>query len=391
MMIRILYILLSKILLSRSLLAFTKLIMRKRLNSIEAFNSNNKRSCYKEPPFQTYLPFKPENFECSRARLLTNSTSNCILNQSGNCVVLWMQRDQRVNDNHAFQYAQSVALSSNIPLKVVFNLVPQFLEATIRQYGFMIKGLQEVERLLRDKGIPLHLLLGDPLVNIPQFVFNHNATVLVTDFSPLRVGLNWVKGVALKLDDLQKQSTSGTGIPLVQVDAHNIVPCWVASDKLEYAARTIRPKIQCKLSVYLPSIPPLPSNNYNANDNHSSTLDCDPINWDAALDSLQIDRTVLEVDWIVPGAEAAWQKLQNFIDNRLRDYSAKRNDPNEHVCSDLSPYLHFGQISAQRIVLHLMSLKKEQKYAANIDSFVEELVIRRELSDNFCFCKKKTF
>jgi len=43
----------------------------------------------------------------------------------------------------------------------------------------------------------------------------------------------------------------------VQVDAHNIVPCWKASDKQEYSARTIRGKINSKLSTYLVEFPPI--------------------------------------------------------------------------------------------------------------------------------------
>lgn len=42
---------------------------------------------------------------------------------------------------------------------------------------------------------------------------------------------------------------------LLQVDAHNIVPCWVASPKLEYAARTIRGKITKLLPEFLTDFP----------------------------------------------------------------------------------------------------------------------------------------
>jgi deoxyribodipyrimidine photo-lyase len=58
-----------------------------------------------------------------------------------------MARDQKAMDNHALTYAQAVAQAHNVPLKVVFNLVPKFLEATIRQYGLMVKGLQETEQV----------------------------------------------------------------------------------------------------------------------------------------------------------------------------------------------------------------------------------------------------
>ena len=40
-----------------------------------------------------------------------------------------------------------------------------------------------------------------------------------------------------------------------QVDAHNVVPCWVASLKQEYSARTIRNKIHSQLSQFLVEFP----------------------------------------------------------------------------------------------------------------------------------------
>ena len=44
---------------------------------------------------------------------------------------------------------------------------------------------------------------------------------------------------------------------LFQVDAHNVVPCWIASDKQEYGARTIRKKIMDKLPEFLVEFPPV--------------------------------------------------------------------------------------------------------------------------------------
>ena len=40
-------------------------------------------------------------------------------------------------------------------------------------------------------------------------------------------------------------------IPFDEVDAHNVIPCWIASDKREYGARTIRSKIHKKLPEFL--------------------------------------------------------------------------------------------------------------------------------------------
>eukprot|EP01036_Dinobryon_divergens_P022679 gene22679-30961_t len=333
------------------------------------------------------LPFIPSDFIASRAKLLTNGDFNKSLNINGQCVIYWMSRDQRAEDNHAIHYAQSVALSLQKPLIVVFNLVPKFLQATLRQYGFMITGLKEVEACLRSKGIPFHLMMGDPTQNIPAFVKEQNAVILVSDFSPLRVGKGWVHSVAATLDsfsasDSSSSSSSGgssVSIPMVQVDAHNIVPCWVASNKLEYSARTIRSKIQSLLPTYLPHLPPPLAHNPRAS---PSLLDVFPlVDWDAALASLEIDRSVPEVQWISPGAAAAMATLTTFAEERLANYGEQRNDPNKQVASNLSPYFHFGQLSAQRAVVFLKSLKKN---ASSVDVFVEECVVRRELSENFC-------
>lgn len=69
-------------------------------------------------------------------------------------VVYWMSRDQRVHDNWALLYAQEAAVREKSPLAVVFCLVPEFLGATVRQYGFMLRGLEKVEKELKRFKIP---------------------------------------------------------------------------------------------------------------------------------------------------------------------------------------------------------------------------------------------
>ncbi len=108
-------------------------------------------------------------------------------------IIYWMSRDQRVHDNWALLFAQQLAIEKKKPLAVIFNLVPDFLEATIRQYGFMLKGLQEVEAELGRYNIPFFLLRGNPEVEIPKFIKKYNASVLVSDFDPLRIKRIWKK------------------------------------------------------------------------------------------------------------------------------------------------------------------------------------------------------
>jgi deoxyribodipyrimidine photo-lyase len=85
---------------------------------------------------------------------------------------------------------------------------------------------------------------------------------------------------------------------------------------------------------------------------------------------------------VLSGEKAARKMLQEFLQAKLAAYPDKRNDPNEDAQSNLSPYLHFGQIAAQRAALEVEESSAPRLARA---AFLEELVVRRELSDNFCF------
>jgi deoxyribodipyrimidine photo-lyase len=313
------------------------------------------------------------------------TAKNGKLPSGGDCVIYHMSRDQRVEDNHALIYAQGLAESRKVPLRVVFNLVPKFLEATVRQYGFMMDGLKEVESALRDKEIPFYLTMGNPVEKIPEFVEEHNAVALVCDFSPLRVPLMWTSQIAAAIDEGKSSA------PVVQVDAHNIVPVWIASPKLEYGARTLRGKLEKLLPTYLKQdMPPTKSNldyaSPPADGGGSFLKECNPVDWNKAMTTLEIDRTVKEVTWLRPGAAGARATFETFCTARLKDYGAKRNDPNLLVASEMSPYFHFGQISVQRCIMQVKALRI---HSESTNSFVEEAVVRRELSDNFCFYNKQ--
>jgi deoxyribodipyrimidine photo-lyase len=284
-------------------------------------------------------------------------------------VIYWMSREQRVHDNWALLFTQQIALEKKKPLAVIFNLVPDFLEATIRQYGFMLEGLLEVESELSRYNIPFFLLYGEPEKEIPKFIKNYNASTLVSDFDPLRIKRIWKKEVAKKIE-----------IPFYEVDAHNIVPCLYVSNKTEFAAYTIRPKIHKLLPEFLDEFSSIKKMSKVA------SLTADKVDWENVIRSLKVNREVKEVEWIKPGESAAALSLKNFLENRFEQYAEDRNDPNKNALSNLSPYLHFGQISAQRIALTVQQLYQNSPSA---DTFLEELIVRRELSDNFCYFNSK--
>ena len=283
-------------------------------------------------------------------------------------VIYWMSRDQRVRDNWALLYAQEQARRLRAPLAVVFCLVPDFLGATLRQYDFMFRGLEEVECVFASKNIRFFLLKGEPGQVLPAFLRKHNAGSLVTDFDPLKIKQRWKRAVSRAI-----------GVPFQEVDSHNIVPCRVASPKQEYGAYTLRPKLRNLLPHYLTEFPAIKRHPYLFAGKTART------DWSAVRRSLALDESVSAVDWIKPGEEAAIRALKRFVRGKLDRYAADRNDPNLDGQSRLSPYLHFGQLSAQRIALEVMKARVNE---TSREAFLEEIIVRRELSDNFCFHNK---
>jgi deoxyribodipyrimidine photo-lyase len=280
-------------------------------------------------------------------------------------IVYWMSRDQRVNDNWGLIYARLLASKNQTGLSVVFTLVNNFLGATERQYHFMLEGLKEVEINLRKLIIPFYLLLGEPEEVLPKFLTEHEISSLITDFDPLKIKRKWKKNITDKIS-----------IPFYEVDAHNIVPCLYVSQKEEFAAYTIRPKINKLLPEFLDEFPIIEP----VDENDLSNIEL--INWDKIFNSLNIDRSIKKVNWLKPGESAAAEMLEKFLSEKIDRYDAERNNPTIDGQSNLSPYLHFGQISAQKIALTVKQKFGNSPIAA---SFLEELIVRRELADNFCF------
>ncbi|XP_061695305.1 CPD photolyase isoform X3 [Syngnathoides biaculeatus] len=293
--------------------------------------------------------------------------------QDSQGVLYWMLRDHRVQDNWALIHAQRLASKNNLPLHVCFCLfVPKSELSTLRHYSFMLKGLEEVEKECKSLDIQFHLLHGCAGKVLPGFVSDRGFGAVVTDFLPLREPLKW-------LDDVKKSLPDD--VPLIQVDAHNVVPCWVASPKLEYAARTIRGKITKLLPEFLTDFPVVEKHPYTAKKKANA------VEWVKTLASLQVDRTVAEPEWAQPGTMSGMAMLESFIDVRLKLFGTQRNDPNAAALSQLSPWIRFGHLSAQRVALQVQHGGKNA--SQSVAPFIEELVVRRELTDNFCFYNDK--
>jgi deoxyribodipyrimidine photo-lyase len=298
-------------------------------------------------------------------------------------VVYWMNRDCRIHDNWAYQYARELGKAAECPVLVAYNLSPGFLSGGYRQHVFKVRGLMEVEEQCAQVGTPF-FLVGEK--GMHEFLAIHKARAVVTDFSPLRTQQAWVA-------DVVRTATCR----VYEIDAHNIVPVKVASTKAEFAARTIRPKIHRRIAEFLDDFPRLTNYPY------AYTGKVPAIDWDAVL-SMEGLAEVPEATWITPGYTAGMRALHSFVEHRLEKYADARNDPNQEGQSGLSPYFHYGQIAPQRaallalrahgepekVVATIMDPKRNgsAEEGSSLASFLEELIVRRELADNFCFYTK---
>ncbi|MGC9150841.1 MAG: deoxyribodipyrimidine photo-lyase [Microbacter sp.] len=280
-------------------------------------------------------------------------------------VVYRMSRDQRVEDNWALLFAQQLADESDALLIVVFNLLTHYPNANTRSFDFMMKGLHEVDQKLAAYHIPFILLCHEkPEEGFANFIHENGVKAVVSDFDPLRHKQTWIQFI--------------NNIPHIahyEVDAHNIVPCRFVSNKVEFAAYTLRTKIHRWLDEFLTEFPSLHEQNHKAN---SMLKSC---SWDEATKKLSMIECVSPVEWLSPGCQAAKKMLQTFMMEKLSSYDERRNHPEWDGQSNLSPYLHFGQIAAQRIALEII----KQPRSTSREAFLEELIVRRELADNFCF------
>jgi len=288
--------------------------------------------------------------------------------RKGKYVLYWMQASQRTEYNHALEYAISKANDLLQPVVVFFGITDHFPEGNERHYYFMLEGLREVKRSLEKRGIKMVIQRRSPELGIVTLA--KDASLVMVDRGYLRIQKEWRKDVAQRLT-----------CPLIQVESDVIVPVEEASPKEEYAAATFRPKIHKKLDHFLVPL----KEREPVTDSLSLQFDrLDLENMDQVLSKLPIDRSVKRVHEFPGGTKEAKRHLAIFLEKRLDHYAELRNDPTLDSLSKMSPYLHFGQISPLYITLKAMETKSPGQ-----EAFLEELIVRRELSMNFVFYHEK--
>jgi deoxyribodipyrimidine photo-lyase len=284
--------------------------------------------------------------------------------EDGQYVLYWMQQAQRVRYNHALMYAIEAANARKLPVVVVFGLTDDYPEANERHYAFMLEGLRDVAVALKKRKIRFVLKHQSP--DEAALSLAKDAALLVMDRGYLKIQKLW-----------RSRVVADAPCGVVQVESDVVVPVNAVTDKEEYAARTIRPKIHKVLDDYWV---PLDDVRVKRSSLKMDFEGLDVLDVDGVLAKMKIDRCVGRVNTFMGGEVAAQKMLQSFVESRLDGYATKRNDPNVNGVSHMSPYLHFGQVSPLDILLQMQDVAGETE---DTEAYLEELVVRRELSMNF--------
>ena len=290
------------------------------------------------------------------------------------CVLYWMQQSQRVHFNPALELAARLANDRGLGVVVGFGLTEDYPEANERHFAFMLEGLREVERDLSERRIKLVVRRGSP--EQVAIGLARDAALVVCDRGYLRHQKRWRERVA-----------AAVPCRVIQVEGDVVVPIEEVSDKPEFAARTIRAKVERLRDGYLKDL----SATRVREDSRSLCLqgDVNPSDVESTLAALSIDRKVRRVRRFRGGTSEARRLLTSFLRRKLDGYAEDRGEPASFQCSFMSPYLHFGQISPVEIALKVRDARSGMP--DDRAAYLEELIVRRELATNLVHFRSEDY
>jgi len=289
----------------------------------------------------------------------------CALNalpaRSGEYVLYWMQSSQRTVGNLALEYAIRKANKYKIPVVACFCIDPSYPEANLRHYTFMAEGLVSAGRSLETMHIPLAIFWGVPGESIAGAA--KDAAMVVTDRGYLALHQTWRKDLARMVD-----------CPLVMVEDNAVVPVETASGKEEWSAGTIRKKIHRQLMRFLEPVERTQVQYPSPSPEHEGI----PYKEAGTLITRVKEKNPGPSPLYRGGEQEALLRLEKFLRGGLPRYPSGQSDPASPATSGLSPYIHFGQVSPAYIAQRVLESRQPGS-----DAFLEQLIIRRELSLNF--------
>ena len=292
------------------------------------------------------------------------------VNKDGRYVLYWMQMFKRTTYNHSLVWAIRKANELGLPLVVYEGLKYYYPWASDRIHTFILEGVEEKKKAFEKLGIRYVFYLQKDKKSPKNTVaaIAKEAALIVTDDFPCFI----IPGHNARIAEKAK-------VAVHAVDSNGIVPM-SKFDKEEYAAYTIRPKINNLLSRYLV---PFEEEKLKVKD---ATIDVDCPETEVTENNIaklvgecDIDHTVPASEHYQGGTANGRKRLKKFVKDILPDYEAARNKPERDGSSRLSSYLHFGFLSPLEVAL---AVKESDAPKGSTDAYLEELIVRRELSYN---------
>lgn len=286
-------------------------------------------------------------------------------------VLYWSQMNRRVDANHALLYAVELANRYRLPVLFYEGLTCTYEYANDRLHTFLLQGVPETARRLKKASIGyiFYLRRGKESPNDVLYRLAKHAAAIVTDDYPTFIARDHNSRVPQKVD-----------IAYYAVDASCIVPMSQIAER-QYAAYTIRPKLKRLLPRFLKRPDQLRVKRpfrEPVSEFHTEVVAANIPELVAACD---IDHSIGPSVSFEGGRIPAEKLLERFLAESLSRYARWRNEPSARATSDMSPYLHFGQISSLEIASAVQDHAARHKLIA--DEYLEELIIRRELAFNY--------
>ena len=291
-------------------------------------------------------------------------------NPQARYLLYWMHMYKRVDNNHALIYAIRRANELKLPLVVYEGLKYYYPWANDRIHTFILEGVKEKRLEFERLGIR-YLFYLQKNADSPRHTvatLAKDAAVIVTDDYPCFIIPEHNRRIAKKAE-----------IPVFTVDSNSVIPM-SKFDKEEYAAYTIRPKINKLLDNYLKPL----ANEMVDVSCRDLEIDCPetPVTTETIsklVVACDIDHSVKPSEQYRGGTANGRARLKKFVEEILPDYDKARSKPDRDGSSRLSSYLHFGFLSPLEVALAVRDADAPQE---SKDAYLEELIVRRELSFN---------
>jgi deoxyribodipyrimidine photo-lyase len=305
-----------------------------------------------------------------RVRLLNSAPEN----PKGQYVLYWSQVFRRPHDNMALNFAVERANALGVPCIFYEAIRSDYPFASDRFHMFVLEAARETSAALKNKGIS-HFFFLPRTPNEARGVVKKladQARLVVSDDSPMFIA------------DHNARAAKKVSVPFYVVDDNAVVPL-ALFPKEEFAARTIRPKMHKALADFLKRVVDTKPKKFAA---AKIDLPFDPIDFETAdlahlISKCEIDHDVPPVSEFPGGYRSAEKRLDFFLKKKLSSYVEDRNEPSRDGTSHLSPYLHFGMVSARKVALETQAAANAYGASEAALPFLEQLLVRRGLAFNF--------